>query len=369
MGPSFSLLGCAVLFGTQDPSALSARSRADPQRRPEIAAAVERGLGYLADQQTEVGCWTGDVGHKQRDGYVLFDTRRRQRQGGQGHVGVTAVAGLAFLADGHLPEHGPYGSTLGKTIDYLLGRQTEFGYITDSGTRMYSHAFATLFLSQVHGMAGQRQAAVERGLVAAVDFIERTQNQFGAWRYSPFTVEADLSVTVCQVQALRAARNAGIHVSSEVIARVVEYLEASRIDDGELAGAFYYKIYGRAARSKTSFTINAAAVTSLHSAGLYDEARYGTAIDYVVFQYPEISANYPDHYFFWYGNYYASQALYGSGGPRWQRYFARLSADLLRRQRPDGSWPNSVGPGEDFGTAMACLLLRVPAQYLPIFQK
>src|SRR5262249_20384151 len=153
--------------------------------------------------------------------------------------------------------------------------------------------------------------------------------------------EADLSVTVCQVQALRAARDAGILVSADCIDRVVNYVRESRIEYGREAGAFYYKIFGRAARTKTSYTINAAAVTTLHSAGLYDVREYGAALDYVADNYDEAP---PEHFMFWYGNYYAAQALFTEGGARWRVYWQRLRDDLLARQREDGRWINRVGP-------------------------
>jgi hypothetical protein len=206
--------------------------------------------------------------------------------------------------------------------------------------------------------------------MAAVQFMQQAQNEKGAWRYQPFTVESDLSVTVCQVQALRAARGAGIPVAKSTIDRVVQYVRDSKItDDEDAGGLFYYKIYGRGASSKTSFAINAAAVTTLHSAGLYDEHEYGRALDYVAQDYPRMSSRYADHYMYWYGNYYAAQALFTEGGPRWKNYWTRLRDDLLERQQSDGRWLNPVGPGDAFGTAVACLLLRLPAQYLPIFQR
>ena len=46
-----------------------------------------------------------------------------------------------------------------------------------------------------------------------------------------------------------------------------------------------------------------------------------------------------------------------------------LRARLLDIQRPDGTWPNDVGPGEEFSTAMACLILEIPYSFLPIFQR
>jgi hypothetical protein len=341
-------------------------------RAAEIDRAVVRGLKWLAANQERCGGWVGDAGHKQEDGYAVYHTAQECRDEGGAFIGVSALAGLAFLADGQLPDRGPYADLLGRAIDYVLRHQNEFGYFCDGGSRMYSHSFAVLFLSQAHGMCAQKAREVERALTAAVQFLQDSQNERGAWRYQPFTVESDLSVTVCQVQALRAARDAGIPVASETIDRVVAYVRASRIDDAEdEAGAFYYKIYGRGARTKTSFAINAAAVTTLHSAGLYDEREYGRALEFVAEGYPALSYHYRDHYMYWYGNYYAAQALFTEGGSRWKTYWRRLRDDLLERQQQDGRWlnPPGTGPGDAFATAVACLLLRLPAQYLPIFQR
>ena len=36
---------------------------------------------------------------------------------------------------------------------------------------------------------------------------------------------------------------------------------------------------------------------------------------------------------------------------------------------PSGAWPNQIGPGEAFGTAMAVLILEIPYRFLPIFQR
>lgn len=334
-----------------------------------IDAAVARGLAFLARRQQPCGGWLGDVGHKQMDGYLLFDARESQRERGSAHVGVTALAGLAFLADGQFTERGRFAAVVERTVHYVLSTQDEFGYFTDSGTRMYSHAFATLFLGELRGMTRSHAADVDAALRLATRFIENSQNGYGAWRYSPFTVEADLSVTVCQAQALRSARNVGIHVSPKCMERVIAYVRRSRIPSGELEGAFWYKIYGTAARTKSSYTINAAAVTTLHCAGLYDASLYEGAVRYVEDHYDALSAEYPDHFYYWYGNYYAAQALNQEGGRRWERFFAKIAADLLSRQRSDGSWANDVGPGDEFATAVACLVLRIPAQLLPIFQR
>ena len=71
---------------------------------------------------------------------------------------------------------------------------------------MYDHGFATLFLAEVYGMT--RTPKLRNSLERAVRLIINAQNKEGGWRYEPDSKDADLSVTVCQVMALRAARNA-----------------------------------------------------------------------------------------------------------------------------------------------------------------
>ena len=63
-------------------------------------------------------------------------------------------------------------------------------------------------LSEVYGMSPRDD--LREKLVRAIDLIVRTQNAEGGWRYQPRREDADISVTICQVMALRAARNAGL---------------------------------------------------------------------------------------------------------------------------------------------------------------
>jgi hypothetical protein len=330
--------------------------------------AAERGLAWLAAQQESHGGWPADVGHKQQDDYYILSSTAEQKARGQAHLGVTAICGLAFLAGGHLPGRGKYGNAVDATLRYMLAHTAENGYLRDGETRMYSHAFATLFLAQAYGMV--RAPAIKSSLERAVHWIVDNQNRYGAWRYNPFTAEADLSVTVCQLQALRAARNIGIEVPKDCIDRALAYVLESRVSTGYHRGLFHYKIRGRGAYSKPAeFSINAAAVTALASAGNYDQVLWAPALDLVDEKYPETRRFYADHYYYWYGNYYACQAFFWAGGARFHAYYRRLADDLLELQRDDGRWLNHVGPGDVFATAVAALILQVPRQYLPIFQR
>jgi len=353
------------------------------QRLAECNAGADRGLRWLADRQGEAGAWTSIVGHKQSDHYVELDRGlpvAGQRATGRGHPGVTALCGLAFLSGGHMPDRGAYGQTVQRAIDYLIAHTHENGMVTDSGTRMYSHAFATLFLAEVYGMAGGQP--VRDALQRSVNLIVDCQNRYGGWRYNAFDQNVDLSVTVCQLQALRAARNIGIKVPNDTIERALAYVIKSRVSSsgyggyrsrgrrGGIGGQFYYKIYGRGRYSKPNeFAINAAALTALSSAGNYDPDLHDPTLDFLQDQYPQVAGYYGRHFYYWYGNYYACQAFFQTGGGRFRSYYERLTDDLLAEQRPNGRWRNDVGPGDEFSTAIACLLLQLPRQYLPIFQR
>ena len=74
---------------------------------------------------------------------------------------------------------------------------------------MYEHGLATLCLAEMYGMDPDPE--LEDKLRKAVDLIIKCQSPAGGWRYSPSPTDQDLSVTVMQVVALRAANNAGVH--------------------------------------------------------------------------------------------------------------------------------------------------------------
>lgn len=328
----------------------------------DLRNAAARGLDWLAQKQHQDGYWAEIVGYKLNNDYAAMDERPLP------HVGVTALALMSFLAGGHLPDRGKYGDTLKRGIDFVLSCAQDDGQITANGTRMYSHAFATLFLAEVYGMAGT--AAVKPTLERAVNLITDCQNQYGGWRYNPFDRDLDLSVTVCQVQALRAARNIGIRVPNTTIDRAMDYVRASRVDGGRSEGLFYYKLYGRRGPDKPrEFAINAAALTALSSAGVHDDDLRDPVLEFLRDEYGRLHEWYGAHFYYWYGNYYAGQAFYQAGGERLRAFFRRLSDDLRAAQLADGRWRNSVGPGDELATAVACILLQMPKQYLPIFQR
>ena len=129
---------------------------------------------------------------------------------------------------------GKYGGNVRRCVDLIVHHAQESGFVCarECASRgpMYGHGFATLFLAEVFGMSRNEQ--VRDTLAKAVRLIVDTQNGEGGWRYDPRRHDAGISVTVCQVMALRAARNAGITVPKETIDRALNYIKACQNRDG-----------------------------------------------------------------------------------------------------------------------------------------
>jgi hypothetical protein len=382
-----SLLAVALTVFTVNPGLALAQREGTAVRRtldaprievtPEQERAVELGLAWLAKHQLPDGSWSGKIGYKLNSDY--------RTTGERGHVGVTALACMAFLAGGHVPGRGRYSRVVENGLDFVLAAAQQDGYITYGGTRMYSHAFATLFLAEIYGMT--HSSEVRQKLQKAVDFIVDVQNEEGGWRYVPFAPESDMSIVVCQVLALRAARNIGIRVPKSTIDRAAQYVVDSAITEEDRDG-FEFRMYGREGEvgsfhyqrgqaSRSSFPLTAAGVTALHGVGIYSDEAIRRGLDYLLRKLNDFNRDYgrygEGHYFFWYGHYYAVQAMYTAGssahGDYWNSYYGRVRAEILSMQDEDGSFPNRCGPGPAFGTAVAVLILEIPYRYLPIFQR
>ncbi|MBI4577031.1 MAG: prenyltransferase [Planctomycetes bacterium] len=335
---------------------------ADTELSTASREAVRAGHAFLASTQAEDGGWSEIVGRKVNDQYLGFYAR---------HVGVTSLAAISYMAGGSLPGRGPYGPQVEHALAYVLDQVREDGFISANESRMYSHAFATLFLAEVYGMTGRMD--IQRPLRRAVDMIVVAQNEQGGWRYLPTAKDSDISITVCQVQALRAARNAGVYVPAASIEAAIRYVKASFIDteyDPTRKNGFWYQVFENMdyRPSRTSFALTGAGVTALYGAGEYDSREIRGGLQFL-----DNPRNHPHPsemhrtFDYYYGHYYASQAMFQAGGRYWRRYWPRLRDDIVSGQRPDGSWKDLVGP--HYATAMATLILQIPYRYLPILDR
>lgn len=322
--------------------------------------AIDRSLQWLATQQHQDGSF--GVGQ-----YA-------------GNVAVTSLAGLAFMAGGYQPGRGRYGQHVTNAVRYIVSSEDRNrpGFLNNqrgfAHGPMYGHGFASLFLAEVYGMVNETglRNDLRACLGRAVRLTIGCQNQDGGWRYQPVAQDADLSVTICQIMALRAARNAGISVPIATRNRCVDYVK--RCQDPN-SGGFRYQHFGGAA----GFARSAAGVVALNSAGIYLETpRDGDLVrrglEYLnrfrpggggagMFGNAEAAM----HYF--YGHYYAVQAMWMAGGNYWRLWYPAIRDELLNSRRADGSWQQGVVGCSNYCTAMALIILQVPNNYLPILQR
>jgi squalene cyclase len=316
---------------------------------PAVHESIQKGLKVLVSLQNRDGSW------------------RSEGSSGGYPTAMTALAGLALLAGGNTPTQGTYAENVSHGLSYLLGTARRDGLIAsveEESHCMHGHGFAMLFLAECYGMEedAQRRGQVGLALQRAVQLTARSQSAAGGWLYTPDSSGDEGSVTVTQVQALRACRNVGIAVPKRTIDQAMLYLERSVNADGGIR-------YQVSDHGPSRPAITAAAVACWYNAGLYDSPRVAAALRFVK---PRLTPDPTDtvqsfgHYF--YGHLYLSQVMYQTSERDWQEYFSAMRDALVHSQERDGSWEgDAVGPV--YGTSVALIILQLPYKNLPIMQR
>ncbi len=304
---------------------------------PPVRAAIDRALDHLAARQETDGGFAGANGH---------------------NTGVVSLAILGYLSTGAVPGRGRHGLVVERGIDFILSQAQPNGLIsnprdTTKGT-MYEHALSTLMLAEASGVC--RKATLRDALERASRLIVAAQNNEGGWRYEPRPADADVSVTVMQLVALRAAKNAGVEVPAGTFTAGIQYVKRCATPGG---GFLYQPGLGDPGYART-----AAGVCSLLTSGDYSSPETINGIRYL--QANKARPRRDDAYRL-YGFYYAAQVMHLAPDPRqWDEWFPVIRDELLADQQPDGHWEGEAGP--IYGTAMSVLTLSVPYRYLPIYQ-
>ncbi len=339
----------AVPAGGADESAAGARTPPPENVTPEIELAILRGLNFLVKAQSPDGSWT-----TQEYAYP---------------VAMTALSGMALLASGSTATRGPCALQIRRAEEFLLSSQDSDGVFTtgDEERPMYGHSFTMAFLAQVLGEEEslERRAEIREALRKAVLLAHSAQTDDGGWYYRPNYRDSEGTLTVTVMQGLRACRDAGIHVPKEIIDRGVAYIEASKNQNGSVR----YKIRSSEVREGTT----CAALVALWSAGRYtDDPTVQKVSDYIErYIRPRWGSN-TRHTT--YVQYYLGQAKFLLGGDRWSAFYRTEARLLAASQNADGSWlvrdeMSQHGVGRIYATAVALIILQLPYNRLPIFQR
>lgn len=329
----------------------------------KVDEALGRATLYLLSQQDTT---TGSIAIKKRN-----------------ETAMTALAILALASMGHQPADAtPEGKAMKQALGFILrpeGQQAD-GYLGGKdGSRMYGHGITTLMLAEMLGMgadAEQDELIREKcrkaiQLILRAQKVPKEQHSRGGWRYTPDDTQSDMSVTVWQVMALRAAKNAGFDVPGEAIGDAVNYIKrlyepmGERIGDKRdrrALGGFGYQNRGH----ETSTT--AEGLLALQVCGEYEADETLGAADLLLKTPPR-----SDERWFFYTTYYYAQGMYQRGGKHADEGKRIVGELLLPLQARDGSWEHGGGDGREAGkiyaTSMAMLSLAVKNHYLPIYQR
>ena len=351
-----------TVLATQEPGLPPLR-----EQDPAVRAAIERGLAYLSAQQASSS-----------DGSLPSVGRTGAR------LAVTSLGALAWMAGGSVPGRGPHGREVGRAVDYLAARverdpsSRSLGYIADPGdphSRMHGHGFATLALAEAYAISPRaaRGARVTEALELALRCIEGSQSVEGGWDYKPVRgLEHEGSITICLVQAMRSAKSAGLRVDPQVIRKAEDYVHRSQADNG----GFRYAL----GNEQITVALTAAAISTLNAAGRYHGPEIRQGYDYIERELraraegiltgeqhllrPDGTPEFP-----YYERLYLAQALWQNPDrARFETWFAEEREEVLKTQEEDGSWGDPRF-GATYGTAMNVLVLALPDQLLPAFQR
>jgi len=319
-----------------------------PLITPETQKAIDRGLEYLSRTQSRDGSW-------RQAGYM-----------GQYPAAMTALAGVALLANGNTTTQGKYAPHVSRAANFILNSTHPTGLIArpeEESRSMYGHGFSMLFLGQLYGMEedSHKQERIHNILQRAVLLTARSQSDLGGWIYQPDSRGDEGSVTITQLQGLRACRNAGVTVPKKTIDRALGYLEKSALPDGGIA-------YRADRRGSSRPPITAAAVACWYNAGDYDNPLAIKALKYIKRRIGKGTSKTGTWGHYFYAHMYMAQVMWLSGEENWQWYFPAMRDQLLATQESDGAWMGD-SVGKVYGTAIALIILQLPYEYLPIMQR
>lgn len=346
----------------------SAQPRADgeagePIEPQRVRAAVDAGIKWLAEQQVREGPEAGSW------------------EGGSYPVAVTSLAGLAFLAHGHLPTEEPYGQAVRDAMMYVRAAQGPDGYLGGRGQSMYIHAMATLFGLSYLGMTppedDQQELAdwCRRAVNLTIEAQQTRKLPYdqGGWRYSPQSLESDISVTSWQLLSLHAARQCGYRIESSVFDEAVRYVNSAWVEGEEGEIGFVYR--PGVSLPKPEPGVTGAALGVLRLLNQPEDPRTHQTLAFLD-RFPASwgGPQYKGYYYF--VSFYMALGSFQHGDDEWRQFRNQAYRVLLNNQSGDGRWTFPPGTrrqvtqtGDVYATAMALLILGIENQYLPAYQR
>ncbi len=294
-----------------------------------VAPAAERGLAWLAARQRNDGGW---------------DPATEGGKSGQ-DTGITGLAVLAFLANGHTGSAGEHRETLRRALDRLVQQQGHDGRLgAEAESGLLDHGIAASALLEAWLMTGEER--LRQPAVAAVLYIVHAQSKAGGWGSAVRADSCDVAVSVWQMHALRLAHAAGLRGADVSLDRAAEWLATVTDAQGRVAGGvapaataigMFCRVLGGAARPRDLDARQAALVLA---------SRPGTG-GYM----GDLALR-----------HFGTLALFQHGGEAWRAWIDSVRPELFAGQGADGSWG---APAGDDGARLAATATRVLTLSVP----
>ncbi|MFT5289322.1 MAG: hypothetical protein ACI8QS_001491 [Planctomycetota bacterium] len=337
--------------------------------------ALKDGLEWLKNHQNPDGSWDADG----------FETHCPAGQdcGDPGHathdVGLTGLALLAFLGDGHTESQGAYIDVVKRGIQWLKEQQDrDNGLIGEDSSNefIYDHAIATLAICEAYYFS--KSPRLKSTAQKAINYIARARYQYGAWRYDvPSNGDGDTSVTGWMVFALTSAKEAGLTVDPTAVEGALAFID--EMTDPVTGRVGYNSVGSVSSRTSTNEHFPPDKGEGMTAVGLLcrffldqDPKDFPIMKKHAALLEATLPEWDPDGFgcdmYYW---YYGSYALFQMGGEGWKKWNKAMKAAVVDSQCKEahkkGSW-DPVGPwgysgGRVYSTATMVLCLEVYFRY------
>ena len=290
-----------------------------------------------------------------------------KHQGGKGHDNAsTGFAMLCYFGWGaRHTEKGPYQKPMTKAVQWLIKRVGDDGNLTGGQSQgMYDQGIATMALAEAYGMT--KDPALLDPVRRATDFIIRSQNKEGGWRYTYKSNDSDMSVVGWQVMALTSARMAGLRLPEEPFTMARKYLDS--VSSGKSGGKYSYQGKGNPTPTMTAEAMFCQQIMGVRPT----HPRMADSAEMMKINLPQKGR---PNYYYW---YYGCLSMFQHQGPIWELWNKQMKKSFLEMQirqggdagswDPKGQWTSGKG-GRVMSTAMATLSLEVYYRYLPMYSR
>jgi len=347
-----------------------------------LKEARQNALDWLSRHQHPDGYWDADD-------FGLCCAEDEEACTGKGQalndVGVTGLALLAFLNEGHTVSSGRYKGVMKRGTKFLCNAQA----VCDDGGCfvpresmhwVYNHAIATLAVVEAYDKS--KWPILKKYSQLGIDCIHRFKNPGKGWRYgiegTDPTEQNDTSVTGWMVLCLASARKYGLNVNEQDLEDALGYIAA--MTDPETGRTGYMKTGSTSAREagdeniwpceKTEALTALAMLCRCSAAEAIDDEQ---AVRSIKAGAALLDAKPPEwnpesgsiDYCYW---YFGSRAMKRVAGKEWQRWRLRLVNAIVDNQIGEGcakgSWDPQKDPwgdngGRVYSTALLALSLGV----------